>query len=51
MPNQITTIEAVPQRNVYSTARVYIINAQRQLYSAINSAMVSAYLEYRQTDL
>jgi len=43
MPNQITTIDAVPQRDVYSTARGYIINAQRQLYSAINSAMVSAY--------
>lgn len=28
---------------IYSSARGYIINAQRQIYSSVNSAMVTAY--------
>ena len=29
--------------NIYTNVRGYIINAQRQVYSAVNAAMVEAY--------
>lgn len=42
MAEEIIATQSIPQStDIYSTARV--INAQRQVYSAINSAMVSAY--------
>ena len=44
MAEEIIATQSIPQStDIYSTARGYIINAQRQVYSAINSAMVSAY--------
>ncbi len=44
MAEEIIATQSIPQStDIYSTARGYIINAQRQVYSAINSAMVTAY--------
>ena len=44
MAEEIIATQSIPQSTeIYSAARGYIINAQRQVYSAINSAMVSAY--------
>lgn len=34
---------SLPQSEIYSSVRSYIITAQRQVYSAVNSAMVKAY--------
>ena len=37
--------------DTYRSIRGYVIEAQRQAYTAVNAAMVTAYLEYRESDL
>lgn len=39
----IVTKSALQSTEIYSSARGYIITAQRQVYTAVNSAMVAAY--------
>ena len=36
---------SVPSENVYKTIRTFVITAQNKVYSAVNSAMVTAYWE------
>ena len=51
--NQIVINEGgkVLNQKTYDTVRGYIVAAQKQVNVAVNSAMVTAYLEYRQADL
>ena len=43
MAEEIISTSSLPQSEIYSSVQSYIINAQRQVYSAVNSAMVRAY--------
>ena len=47
MADELNTVndmaEIQSSENIYTNVRGYIINAQRQVYSAVNAAMVEAY--------
>ncbi len=43
MPEDKTLLSSQPSETTYHTVRGYVVEAQRQVYSAVNSAMVQAY--------